>query len=294
MLEKFQGIFTALVTPMHEDGSIDEASLRQLIGYNLRKGVSGFYVDGSTAEAFLLTQEERKKIIEIACDACRGKCTVMVHVGSISTQAAIDLAKHAEKSGADAISSVPPFYYGFSFDEIAKYYEDITKSVSLPMIVYNIPAFSGVSLSMKQFERLLSINNIIGVKFTSKDLFLMERIKRTFPNKLVFNGYDEIALSGLVAGADGAIGSTYNVMAEKFVKIFDLVKSNRIAEAKLLQQEANDIIDTLIETGVFQGEKELLHQLGVIKSATCRAPFLSITKENAKKLEPVAARLEAM
>ena len=144
MKEKFKGIFTALLTPFQENGNINREALENLIDYNLKKGVKGFYVTGSTGEAFLLSYEERKEVMKIVSEKVGGKCTLIAQIGCISTKQAIGLAKYAEDLGYDAISSVAPYYYKFSFAEIKKYYFDIVDSVSLPMIIYNFPAFSGV------------------------------------------------------------------------------------------------------------------------------------------------------
>ncbi|MGM9682811.1 MAG: dihydrodipicolinate synthase family protein, partial [Eubacteriales bacterium] len=112
----------------------------------------------------------------------------------------------------------------------------------------------------------------IGIKHTSNDFFAMEQIKTGFPDKLVFNGFDEMFLAGLAMGADGGIGSTYNFMAEKFLKIQRLFKENRISEAQELQKEANRIISALCKVGVMEGEKEVLCQLG-FDFGNARAPF---------------------
>ena len=117
----FQGIYPALLTPFKKDGTVNHEALRQLIRMNMDKGVTGFYVCGSTAEAFLLDTATRKELLETVVDEVNGKCKVIAHVGTISQNTAVELAQHAAKCGADAISSIPPFYYGFPFDCIRKF-----------------------------------------------------------------------------------------------------------------------------------------------------------------------------
>ena len=273
-----KGIYPALLTPFKEDNSVDYDALSDLIEFNLAKGVSGFYVTGSTAEVFMLTSEERKNVMKTVYETVRGRCSLIAHVGCIGTDEAISYGKYAEKLGFDAISSVPPFYYNFPKSAIMEYYKDISSHVDLPMIVYNIPAFSGVSFTIEDIDLLLSDSRIIGVKNTANDYFIMEKMKRHNPDKIIFNGYDETYLAGLSMGADGAIGSTFNFMAEKFIRMKAYFEDGNIDAAKKEQNEANIIIEALCSVGVMQGEKAILRELG-INVGKCRRPFMEISKE---------------
>lgn len=283
MCEKFKGIFPALLTPFNEQGKINEIALCNLVEYNLKKGVAGFYVGGSTAEAFLLTEEERISIMKVVHECAKDKCVLIAHIGCISTEQAIRLAKVAKELGYDAISSVAPFYYKFSFEEIKKYYFDIVNAVDMPMLVYNFPAFSGVTLTVDNIKEFLSDERFIGVKHTSSDYFALEQFKTTYPDKVIYNGYDEMFLAGLSMGADGAIGSTFNFMAEKYIKIYECFKKNNLKEAQRLQREANAIIQALCKVGVMQGEKAILEALG-LDFGTARAPFKELTAQQKKEL----------
>lgn len=273
-----KGIYPALLTPFKEDNSVDYDALSDLIEFNIAKGVSGFYVTGSTAEVFMLTSEERKNVMKTVYETVRGRCSLIAHVGCIGTDEAISYGKYAEKLGFDAISSVPPFYYNFPKSAIMEYYKDISSHVDLPMIVYNIPAFSGVSFTIEDIDLLLSDSRIIGVKNTANDYFIMEKMKRHNPDKIIFNGYDETYLAGLSMGADGAIGSTFNFMAEKFIRMKAYFEDCNIDAAKKEQNEANIIIEALCSVGVMQGEKAILRELG-INVGKCRRPFMEISKE---------------
>ncbi len=283
MAPKFEGIFTALLTPFDKEGKINETALSMLIEDNLKKGVSGFYVNGSTAENFLLTSEEKRHLLRLVRDIVKGRCTLIAHVGSISTAEACGLAVEAEKLGYNAISAVAPFYYKFSFAEIKAYYYEIVSHVSLPMIVYNFPTFSGVNLTASQIGEFLCDDRFLGVKHTSSDYFSMRQFKSAYPNKKVFNGYDETFLAGLSMGADGAIGSTFNFMADKFIKIHELFKAGNIKDAMKVQEEADVIIAALCKCGVMQGEKAILCAKGM-DFGVARAPFAPLTPEAEKEL----------
>lgn len=290
MNEKFKGIFPALLTPFDESNRVNTKVLEELVDYNLKKGVDGFYVGGSTAEAFLLTDEERLLVMKTVSGRAKGKCTLIAHIGCISTAQAIRLAKAAQEMGYDAVSSVAPFYYKFSFNEIKKYYFDIVDAVELPMLIYNFPAFSGVNLTVDNIKEFLNDDRFIGVKHTSNDYFALEQFKAAYPDKLVYNGYDEMLLAGLSMGADGAIGSTFNFMAEKFIKIRELMAQNDLAGAQKIQKEANIIIQALCKVGVMQGEKAVLDALG-FDFGPARAPFGSLTEAQKKELLDVVLPL---
>lgn len=285
-MKKFDGIFPALLTPFTESGKINHSALRELVELNIAKGVTGFYVCGSTGEAFMLSSAERKSILETVVDQVAGRCCVFAHIGHISCDAAIDLAKHADSLHVDAISSVAPFYYNFSFEEIKNYYFSIVDSVSAPMIVYNFPAFSKVNLSADNIGCFFDDERFVALKNTSSDFFLLERLKKQYPDKSYFNGFDEMFLSGLAAGATGAVGSTYNFMAEKFIKIKALFEMNDIDAAREEQIKANNIISALIKVGLMDGEKAILRMLG-LDFGNARSPFHQLNDEEYTYLKSV-------
>lgn len=271
-MKKIHGIIPALITPYGTDGKILESSLGALIRKTIGEGVHGFYVGGSTAEAFLLSDAERKSLIDIVTSHVNGSSFVISHVGSISTDTACDLARHAERAGADAVSAIPPFYYNFSAEEIMTYYLEIADSTDLPVILYNFPGFSGVTIDRQTMPRLFEDPRIIGIKHTSLDLHELERIRATTPRFITLNGHDEVFLPALALGVDGGVGSTYNVMGSLFLRMFELFRGGKIEEARELQVQANNVIDVLVKVGVFGGIKYLLEGQG-IPVGTCRKPF---------------------
>ena len=277
-MKRLNGIYPALLTPFDQNGKVNCDALKQLVRWNIEKGVDGFYVGGSTAEAFLLTEEERNLVYRTVAEEAAGNVNLIAHVGAISTEEAIRFGRVAKENGYDAISAIAPFYYKFSFDQIKKHYFDIVEAVDMPMIVYNFPNFSGVNLTVEQVAQFFADDRFIGIKHTSNDFFALEQFKTNFPDKLVYNGFDEMFLCGLTMGADGGIGSTYNFMAEKFIQIQKLFSENRTQEAQEIQKEANRIIKALCKVGVMEGEKEVLCQLG-FDFGHARAPFSQLNDE---------------
>jgi len=281
-MKGLEGVFTALITPFDETDNINENSLRKIIRYSLDNGVSGFYVCGSTGEWPLLTLEERKRTLEIVKDEVRDKASIIVNVGCISTKFSIELAKHAEEIGVSAISSFPPIYYKFSLDEIKRYYFDIAESTSIPLVIYYIPSFTNIEMSIDYLLDLLSHKNIIGVKYTSMDLFMLERIK-TLSGKIVFNGFDEVFLAGLTLGADGMIGSTCNFIPDIIVSIYNSFRLGDLKTAYIYQQKLNRIIKDILGFGVIPAIKEILNIAG-FESGKPRKPFRHLDIEERNKL----------
>ena len=277
-MDKFKGLFSALLTPFNEDGSINFDSLEKLVEFNLQNGIDGFYVGGSTGEGLLLSPEERMQVFECVKKANKGRATLIAHVGTICTLDAIKMAKKAEELEYDAISAVAPYYYGFTLDAVLGYYNDIVNSTSLPMIIYNFPNSGGFSLTKEIANKLFENEKFIGIKHTSGDMFTLNQFKTLDREIVVYNGFDETLLAGLSMGADGAIGSTYNFMGKKFKKIMNCFNSGEIETAKALQNEANEIICEMIKYGVFQSEKAILTEMG-IDMGQCRPPFLPISDE---------------
>ena len=126
-LSEIKGVIPAVMTCFNENGDFDEKRQRALIDYFLQNKVNGLYLTGSSGEAFLMESKEREKVVEVVIDAVSGRIPIIVHVGDVGTRKSIKLAQHAYKVGADAISSVPPFYFNFSNEEIFSYYKDLSE-----------------------------------------------------------------------------------------------------------------------------------------------------------------------
>ncbi|ULL13660.1 N-acetylneuraminate lyase [Paenibacillus sp. H1-7] len=283
---KFKGIFTALLTPMQEDGSLDLESLNRLVEHQIEQGIKGFYVGGSTGEGFILTSEERMTVLETVVRAARGRVTVIAHVGCISTMESIRLARHAEELGVDAISAVVPFYYKVGPQEIRAHYESIMEASQLPMIVYHFPGATGVQLSLEFYEQMARHPRCLGVKFTSLNLFEMQQIRsRCGSGFLIWNGHDEVYAGGSLMGADGAIGSTFNMMPGLFVELFSQASSSRWEAVQSLQANANEIIAHMLNYDVIPYEKYILFLQGIIRTPAVRQPLRQFTEEEKAGME---------
>lgn len=271
-----KGIYSALMVPYNEDGSISEKGLREIIRHNIDKmKIDGLYVGGSTGENFMISTDEKKRIFEIAIDEAKDKVHLIAQVGSINLHEAVELGKYATKLGYKCLSAVTPFYYKFDFSEIKDYYETIVRETGNNMVVYSIPFLTGVNINVSQFAELFENEKIIGVKFTAGDFYLLERMRKAFPNKLIFSGFDEMLLPAAVMGIDGAIGSTFNINGPRAKEILNLVKAGKFEEALKVQNITNDLIEGILSNGLYQTIKEIMKLQGV-NAGYCRKPMKKI------------------
>jgi N-acetylneuraminate lyase len=288
---RLSGLHAALVTPYDADGEISDTCLREVVGYALARGMDGLYVGGSTGEALLQTPDERRRIFALVAEA-RGEAALIGHVGAIGAREARYLAKACAEFGYDAISAIPPIYFQHSADAIRGYYAGIIEAGGgLPLIVYNVPAMSNVKLGFDDLAKLIELPGVIGVKQTTADMYQMERLRRTYPDLVLLNGFDEMLLAGLVSGASGAIGSTFNIMGRRYRALWDAVKKGDTAGALAIQNQCNAVIDVLIALGVFPAVKYSLWKLGVIATPVCRAPLATLDDTTAARLAPVVEEI---
>ena len=285
-MSKKADILVPLFTTFNKDGSIDYDTFAKIERYVLDKGADGVYVGGSSAECFSLTQEERKKVLELAVKVADGK-QVVAHVGAIGTGIACDLAAHAKKAGADAIASVPPFYHGFQPGEIKGYYTAIADASDLPVIIYNVPGTTGVGLSLAQFKDILSDDRVVAVKYTDVNYYTLYRIKK-HTGAFIYSGADECFAYALMAGADGGIGTSMNYCTEKFIAIKEAFDKGDIATAQSEQRKINNCVQAIIETRGLPAMKYMTTVATGIDVGCCRKPFRELTQDEKKLLEKTA------
>jgi N-acetylneuraminate lyase len=289
--QAFRGIISAIVTPMQADESVNYSALETLAHSQLARGVEGFYCCGSSGEGPLLRFDERRQILATLVDAAAGKVPVISHVGTPRTRDAVILAKNAEQDGASAVSLVPPYYYKYSREEIITYYRRVLDAISIPVILYNIPQFTGVELDSLSAEALLSDEQVLGVKHTSHNLYSLERMIARHPEKVFFNGFDEIFLSSLAVGATATVGTTVNLQPELFIALRHAFRQGDIPRARHLQQQINEVVESLVERGVFQSAKYLAGK-GGLETGPIREPFVALNATQRAELDALHLRLQ--
>lgn len=259
---------------MDVDGRFVPEQMERLCGALYPCGIDGLYVCGQTGEGLQQPIEQRKRVVEVAVKSSPSGKNVMAHIGAASTEDAIALARHAEKIGAASLSALPPAGGSFAMDEVAGYYAAIAASTGLPLFVYFFPAFSTRPGSYDDLKRLIEIPNVAGLKFTSTDLFTMWKLKRD--GAIVFNGFDEILVAGLAMGADGGIGTFYNVVPEWFVAIRKLASEGKWDEARTVQSKVNALIELALRYPGHAAAKAMLEWQG-LPCGPVRGPRANLT-----------------
>ena len=293
LLAKFRGVMPAIVSPHDGKDRFDPETFARHADFLYGKGVHGLYVCGATGEGYYMRLEERRRAVEVAVERSRGKGVVIAHVGSFSTRDAVELAAHAGKCGADAVASIPPLWK--SQAELVRYYREIARASRLPMFVYHVPVLTNRATTAEELVELLSIEGAVGLKFTDWNLYLMRRVLHAKPEAIIFNGYDEFVYPGLLFGAQGCIGTWYNVFPHAFVNIFEAVETGDHARAWKWQDRLHRLFTFGWKYG-FGGTLEiLLERIGIVKHAF-RHPYQPFDTKTARVvksgLKPVLAELE--
>lgn len=278
-----EGVWVAVITPFNEDGEINYSALKKHVRYLINSGVNGVYLCGSTAESFLLTLDERKRIVETVVNEVKSEINIVVHVGTISTNHSIQLANHAKDQGVSVVSMVPPFYYKFSPEEIKQHYKKVMESADVEMIIYNFPSLSNTNITDEIFYDLINHDKVIGIKHTSMNLYELERIKTCF-NKRIMNGFDEVFLAGLVMGADGGISGTANVLVRQYVDIYNYYKKGDYEKAFDVQKKLNNVIGVIVKNGVMPSVKFIAEKFLNLGCLYTREPFSKLSTDQKQEL----------
>lgn len=263
-IQELFGIYPAMLTPFGASG-VDCDAAAAHVGRLLDDGADGAYVCGSSGEMHAMSLEERMALIEATTDGARGKGKIIVCIGDTDIRVSKALAKHAEKCGAACLAAIPPIYYRVPFDWTKNWIAELAAVTDLPMLYYNIPASTGVALDDSQLNAIMAIDGIVGMKFTANDFYALNRVAAAHPDYAIYNGYDEMLLSGIAMGANGYIGTSGNVMAPAIRCIIESVRSGDIARARSVQTRLNDIIAAAIPYGIV-GAFKVIGGLGDVRA----------------------------
>ena len=226
--------------------------------------------------------------------AYNGRVTIISHCGAIGTELSADLIRHSATLPVDAVSSVPPFYYKFSKEEIVGYYNDLANVSDKPFIVYNMPKFSGVVITPDIMAELRKNPHIQGLKYTYNDFAALRDIKTSDPDLIVYNGFDEMCICGMAMGCDGAIGSTYNLLGPIILRLKEFCAKNDFQAALAMQTDLNDFLNGMMLHGKhFAISKYMISKIEGIDYGTARKPFIPLTAEETATIDALTERLLA-
>lgn len=280
------GEYSATFTPYDKNDEVNVAMLEKIVEFHIRSGLKGFYLTGNTGECHLLSPDERKLVVESVAKFNRGRAKIIVHVGHDSTDTAMDLARHAAKCGADAVSALA--LRGGTFDHAYRHYSRIAGSTDLPFLIYSVRE----NLTPDRDVKLFDIPNVRGMKYTGFDFFGMQQLIGLLDKPCAFfSGSDQLFLAGLCFGAGGSIGTSQNFAPREFVRIFELFQQGRLEEARELQAKINKVIYLMLEDGDRSYTKAIMRYIG-FDCGNCRLPHKQLTQEEyaafAKRLENLA------
>ena len=282
------GVLPALVTPVNDAGEFEPGPFEQLLERVYRSGVHGVYVCGQTGEGFQLSLNDRRAAAECAVRNSPKGAKVIVHVGASTTADTIALARHAARSGAALVSSLPPSG-NYSFEEIRQYYQALARSSDLPLLIYYFPSMAPSIQTTEQILELCAIPNVIGLKFTASDFYRMWVIRQA--GAVVFAGSDEMLIAGLIMGANGGIGSTYNLIPETYAELYRMVSDKQWEEARLIQEKINVFMQAILRYPVHSAIKQLLNWSG-IDCGRCILPRRALTGDEQATLRTEVLKTE--
>ena len=295
-LNKYKGVIPAFYACYDDNGEISPERVRELTEFHIKKGVKGIYVNGSSGECIYLSVEERKLVLENVMAVGKGKLTVIAHVACNNTKDSVELAKHAESLGVDAIAAIPPIYFRLPEYAIADYWNAMSNAApNTDFIIYNIPQLAGVALTQGLYAEMRKNPRVIGVKNSSMPVQDIQMFCAAGgENYIVFNGPDEQFISGRAIGAEGGIGGTYGAMPELFLKLKDFVIENRMEEAKKLQYDINEIIYKMCSChgnmyGVIKAIRRINENLNI---GSVREPLAALVEEDMEVVKEAATMIK--
>ncbi|MCD6242226.1 4-hydroxy-tetrahydrodipicolinate synthase [Candidatus Bathyarchaeota archaeon] len=291
---KLEGIFVPHVTPFKHNGEINEGALRELLQFWIQGGLSGLVPCGSNGEAPYLLREERKRVIEIVVDEVNGKVPVIAGTGAIGTKETIQLTRDAEDIGADAALIVTPFYFRYSSRELYAHYSAILEAVDIPVLVYNVPKFTGFSLEPSLVHKLASeYDNVIGVKDSSGSLSQIAELTRLVGERIsVLAGTADVVLPTLMLGGKGAIIAVANVAPRLCSDLYEAFKEGNFEEASRLQRCISYINEVVVRKyNQLAAIKETLNIKG-LPAGYPRKPTLPLEENEKDEIKEFLSKIE--
>lgn len=269
-----QGIITPILTPMHEDESINYEELKRQIDRLIDNGIHGIFFFGTNGEGYILAPEEKKKILEIGIKHVAGRVPVYAGTGCVSTKETVEMSKMAEDLGADVLSVITPWFAAISQNELIVHYETVAKAVKTPIVLYNIPGRTGCNIAPATVSKLADIDNIVGAKDSSGNFNnMLGYIQATEgKNFSILSGNDALILWCLLAGGKGGIAGCSNVYPKNIVGIYENFVKGDIEKAKECQFKISVLRDVFPYGNPNTVVKKAVELLGY-DVGPCRAPF---------------------
>lgn len=280
----FEGAATALITPMNEDGSVNYERLCSLVDEQIECGIDALLICGTTGEKSTLKYDEHIKVIETAVNSASGRVPIIAGTGSNDTVYSVELCKDAEKAGADAFLMVTPYYNKTSQSGLIAHYNYIADRVNKPVIIYNVPSRTGISIKPETYKKLSEHPNITAAKEASGNLSLVAEIRYLCGDELaIYSGNDDQTVPMLSIGASGVFSVISNIMPREIHRMCTAYFNGDIAEAAMLQLKFIGLINALFSDVNPIPIKEAMNIMGM-NAGPCRLPLVSMSSDSRELL----------
>jgi 4-hydroxy-tetrahydrodipicolinate synthase len=291
MTSNLSGVLVALATPFTTDDRIDESTLRALVDRTIDGGVHGVVACGSTGEFSALTLDERRFVVETVVNQAAGRVPVVAQTGSTSTSEAIVLARHAQAVGADVIMLVAPYYEPLTLAETTNYLRRVSGSVTIPVMLYNLPGATGVDLPPDTIAALArEVENIRYVKNTSPDMAQAAQLIHHYGDLVgTFVGWDSLILSSLVSGAAGVMAGTANVVPTEIVAVYDAIQAGDLPSARQAWARVYPLLDAALSSDNYVAAVKLALNVAGFPAGSTREPVLPLGADDAARITELAS-----
>jgi 4-hydroxy-tetrahydrodipicolinate synthase len=293
-MTEISGLLSALITPFKSGSeALDEAGLRSLVDRHIAQGIHGLVPCGSTGEFAAMTEAERRRVVEIVVEQANGRVPVVAHVGAMTTAEAVGLAQHAEKAGAAGLMVVAPYYEPLTVAETKAYFRSVADAAAIPVVIYNLPAATGVDLAVEDLLDLARRSpNITHVKDTTGNFSRAAQLIHDHADEIkTFVGWDTLYFASLVEGAPGSILGATNILTPQLVQIYDAVRDGRILDARAVWNDIYPVMQFLISTGGYVQAVRAGLDIAGHPAGPPRAPMQPLGSERRSELEQLMHKL---
>ena len=264
MSSQLSGVLTALASPFAADGQLDEKTLRRLVDRSVDGGVDGVVACGSTGEFAAMNGAERRQVVETVVDQAAGRVPVIAQTGALSTKEAVALSRHAETAGASVLMVVAPYYEPLTLDETLRYLRTVADAVDIPVMLYNLPAATGVPLSPEIVGQLArEVGNIQYIKDTSGDMAQAGQLIHRYGDVIsTFIGWDSLLLQAISEGAAGVMAGTANVIPAELISVHRAVRDGELGRARAEWARIYPLMDAIMSAPFIPAVKAALNAAG--------------------------------
>ena len=289
MEQKIQGVIAVLLTPFDQDGNINYTAMEEIIEFMVGKGIHGVFSCGSISLGPLMKPEERKQVLEFIVKVNRERVPIIAQIGAADTRTAVDLARHAQSLGVDAVASIPPFYIPTDEEDMYEHFKEIKEAVEIPVYAYN-NLWTGKIISPRLFKRLVDIG-YQGMKDAGENILLHYNYLRLAPPSFnLLMGNETLALPAFVMGINGFTSGTVNAFPELNLELYRSFKKGELEKAAKLQQKILQLTEILSIAPAISNIYACIKMRG-INFGQPRRPLRSVSKELQEEMKEKISQL---